>query len=232
MFPLPARARPWSALSSRACADPICTRPAGTTPLSRCRTGRAMRSSGSSKPWGPAPERAHQDSGSSWSPTCPAGRARCAPPDARTCARTCSSSAAAIRRAVWRTTSPSPRAACIPCRASWTITPRRSSSRCPRRCTRCAWRARSAAGPSPSSAPGPSACSPSRCSVRTEPAESSAPTPIPPSAHGPRPWVPMPSSTPDPGRRRAGQAGARRQRRHCVRLRRYPVVGGPGHRHG
>ena len=76
--------------------------------------------------------------------------------DARTCARTCSSSAAATLRAAWPTSSPWPRTACTRCRTRWTTPPRRSSSRCPRRCTRSGWPATfgPASGRSPSSAPG------------------------------------------------------------------------------
>ena len=43
-----------------------------------------MRSSASSRPWAPPSRPPRRDSGSSWSPACPAGRAKCAPQDART----------------------------------------------------------------------------------------------------------------------------------------------------
>src|ERR1035441_3640267 len=62
------------------------------------------------------------------------------------------------------------------------ITPRRSSSRCPRRCTPCGWRAMWPAGPSPCSGPGPSGCSPSRSCVRIRPDRWSSPIPFPPNA--------------------------------------------------
>jgi len=99
-IPAPGRTRPWSARSWPGCADPTCTRPAAAIRSSRCRTGRATRLSGS-RDRGLRGGGGAGASGSSWNPTCPAGRARCAPPDARTCARTCSSSAAATLRAAW-----------------------------------------------------------------------------------------------------------------------------------
>ena len=131
---------------------------------------------------------------SPWSPTCPAGCARCAPPAARTCARTCSSSAAATARAAWRITSRSPPTACIPYRTAWTITPRRSSSRCPRLCTPCAWPATSPPGRR-RPAPARSGCSPWPYSARTGRETSSAPIRIPPNAPGPRLSAPTRSST-------------------------------------
>ena len=232
-IPFPARMRPWSApLAAGICGSDLHAahgrhplRPVALPAWSRGRRDRRRGRLRRRRRW----------SGRRvvWNPTCPAGRARCAPRAGRTSARTCSSSAAVTRRAAWPTTSPCPRTGCTTCRTRSTthaaalIEPLSTPVHAARLAGDVAGRSVAVLG---AGTIGLLLLAVLRAHgagriVVTDPLPGQAR-----AGHRARGHVTVDARL--AGRRRPGPRRARRERRRRLRLRGHPVLGGPGDRHG